>query len=237
MKLRDQLAHASRSCNAQRTVLPSVSLPELPCCCFCLYPLLGFAYFPRTDPGQFVINVKTPSGTRIELTEQYDQADGRTWSARVVPDGDLGMIVSNIGITPGLLRDLHPNSAPAHGLCAGEPERRSQDSAVTNTWTRVRGRLARDMPRGHDLFSIRRPGRCRAEPGHACADRCAGERVNSLRGLCRGAKTSRARSAELPGVSDVLIPQDMDYPVVASSISIASGPPGWGFPRKKWWTM
>ena len=35
-----------------------------------LYPLLGVAYFPRTDPGQFVINLKAPSGTRIELTEQ-----------------------------------------------------------------------------------------------------------------------------------------------------------------------
>ena len=31
--------------------------------------LLGVAYFPRTDPGQFVINVKAPSGTRIEITE------------------------------------------------------------------------------------------------------------------------------------------------------------------------
>ena len=37
---------------------------------FALYPLLGVAYFPRTDPGQFVINLKAPSGTRIEMTEQ-----------------------------------------------------------------------------------------------------------------------------------------------------------------------
>jgi hydrophobic/amphiphilic exporter-1 (mainly G- bacteria), HAE1 family len=36
-----------------------------------LTPFLGVAFFPRTDPGQFVINVKAPSGTRIELTNQY----------------------------------------------------------------------------------------------------------------------------------------------------------------------
>ena len=35
-----------------------------------LYPLIGQAYFPRTDPGQFVISVKAPSGTRLELTDQ-----------------------------------------------------------------------------------------------------------------------------------------------------------------------
>ncbi len=33
-------------------------------------PLLGRAYFPRTDPGQFIVNVKMPSGTRIEVSNQ-----------------------------------------------------------------------------------------------------------------------------------------------------------------------
>ena len=36
-----------------------------------LIPLLGVAFFPRTDPGQFVINIKAPTGTRLELTDQY----------------------------------------------------------------------------------------------------------------------------------------------------------------------
>ena len=29
-----------------------------------LLPFLGVAYFPRTDPGQFVINLKAPTGTQ-----------------------------------------------------------------------------------------------------------------------------------------------------------------------------
>src|SRR3984893_4514663 len=37
---------------------------------FALYPMLGVSFFPRTDAGQFVINLKAPTGTRIELTDR-----------------------------------------------------------------------------------------------------------------------------------------------------------------------
>ncbi len=47
-----------------------------------LYPLIGKSYFPRTDPSQFVINVKAPSGTRLELTDQFIGASGATSCAR-----------------------------------------------------------------------------------------------------------------------------------------------------------
>src|ERR1019366_10657718 len=36
-----------------------------------LFPLLGVAFFPRTDPGQFLINVKAPTGSRLEFTDRY----------------------------------------------------------------------------------------------------------------------------------------------------------------------
>ena len=32
------------------------------------YPMLGVAFFPRTDAGQFVMNIKLASGSRIEMT-------------------------------------------------------------------------------------------------------------------------------------------------------------------------
>ena len=37
----------------------------------CSFPFLGRAYFPRTDPGQFVIDVRMPSGTRLEVSNEY----------------------------------------------------------------------------------------------------------------------------------------------------------------------
>ncbi len=38
-----------------------------------LYPFIGEAYFPRTDPSQFVVNLKAPTGTHIEMTDQLVQ--------------------------------------------------------------------------------------------------------------------------------------------------------------------
>ena len=64
-----------------------------------LFPFMGLSFFPRTDPGQFVINIKAPSGTRLELTDKYIarvEEDIRS----AIPSDELGMIVSNIGITP-----------------------------------------------------------------------------------------------------------------------------------------
>jgi multidrug efflux pump subunit AcrB len=73
-------------------------------------PFLGRAYFPRTDPGQFIVNVKMPSGTRIEVSNE-DIGKVEAVIRQVVSPADLGMIVSNIGITPDLSAIYTPNSA------------------------------------------------------------------------------------------------------------------------------
>src|ERR1051326_3968559 len=46
-----------------KPVATTVGLVGISIFCLALYPLLGLAFFPRTDPGQFVINYKAPSGT------------------------------------------------------------------------------------------------------------------------------------------------------------------------------
>src|SRR6202007_1312136 len=68
---------------------------------FGIFPFLGRAYFPRTDPGQFVINVRMPSGSRLEVSNDYI-ARVETIIRSVVKPSDLGMIVSNIGVYPDL---------------------------------------------------------------------------------------------------------------------------------------
>ena len=74
-----------------------------------LYPLLGVAFFPRTDPGQFVINVKAPTGSRLEVTNEYI---GRMENdiREVIGKDELQMIVSNIGLTPDLSSIYTSNS-------------------------------------------------------------------------------------------------------------------------------
>src|SRR5579859_2111275 len=77
-----------------------------------LYPMIGKAYFPRTDPSQFVMSIKAPSGTRLEITDQLvGQVEDLVRS--VVPKRDLKIIVSNIGTTPGFNSILNPNSCPS----------------------------------------------------------------------------------------------------------------------------
>src|SRR5580692_7648279 len=66
-----------------------------------LFPFLGRAYFPRTDPGQFVIDVRMPSGTRLEVSNDYI-AKVEKIIRSVVKPSDLDMIVSNIGVYPDL---------------------------------------------------------------------------------------------------------------------------------------
>ncbi len=47
-----------------------------------IYPLLGVAFFPRTDAGQFTINLKVPTGTRIESHRDYVAKSGGLGPAR-----------------------------------------------------------------------------------------------------------------------------------------------------------
>ncbi len=65
------------------------------------FPFLGRAYFPRTDPGQFVINVRMPAGTRLEVSNDYI-AKIENIVRTVVRPADLDMVVSNIGVYPDL---------------------------------------------------------------------------------------------------------------------------------------
>jgi multidrug efflux pump subunit AcrB len=64
-------------------------------------PFVGRAYFPRTDPGQFIINVRMPSGSRLEVSNDYI-AHVENIIRSVVRPGDLDMVVSNIGVYPDL---------------------------------------------------------------------------------------------------------------------------------------
>jgi multidrug efflux pump subunit AcrB len=64
-------------------------------------PFLGRAYFPRTDPGQFVINLRMPAGTRLEVSNDYVARVEQIIRSTVNP-ADMDMIVSNIGVYPDL---------------------------------------------------------------------------------------------------------------------------------------
>jgi hydrophobic/amphiphilic exporter-1 (mainly G- bacteria), HAE1 family len=174
-----------------------------------LYPLLGKAYFPRTDPGQFVINIKCPSGTRIELSDKYI-AQVEDEIRQVIPEHDLGMIVSNIGITPDLSAIYTSNSSmdTAFVQVSLKEDHRLGSYAYM---ARVRRKLQRDMPflstyfqAGGLVDSVINQGLPAPIDVQVSSNDLnqAYDIASGIAGQVKGLKN----------VSDVLIPQNLRYP-------------------------
>ena len=115
-----------------------------------LFPFMGRAYFPRTDAGQFVINVKMPSGTRLELSNDYiARVEGII--REVIPKSDLNMIVSNIGITHGPSTIYSSNSTMDTAFVQVSLKEGHKRSSFVYM-DRVRAKLSREMPQLSTYF-------------------------------------------------------------------------------------
>jgi len=174
-----------------------------------LYPLLGLSFFPRTDPGQFVINVKAPSGTRIELADEYVahiEQDIRT----VIPEKDLGMIVSNIGTAPGFSAIYSSNSGP-HTAFIQVSLNRGHSKSSFAYMSLVRSKLHEDLPEISTYFQTGGLVDAVVNLGlPAPIDiQVSG---NDLKEASAAAAVLAKKIRGLDGVGDVLIPQDVDYP-------------------------
>ncbi|HBZ70548.1 MAG TPA: AcrB/AcrD/AcrF family protein, partial [Deltaproteobacteria bacterium] len=79
------------------------------------YRFLGTELFPRTDAGQFIINLRTPRGSRIEVTESFCERIEAV-IREVIPKEDLEMVVSNLGLVPDFSALYSPNAASDSGF-------------------------------------------------------------------------------------------------------------------------
>ena len=174
-----------------------------------LFPFVGRAYFPRTDPGQFVINVKAPSGTRLEVSDKYIAQVERDIRS-VIPKSDLEMIVSNIGITPDLSAIYTSNSAMDTAFVQINL-REDHKVGSYEYMERVREKLASDLPQlsiylqaGGLVDSVVNQG-LPAPLDIQVSDNNLDEGYGIARKLALQLKGSKL-------VSDVLIPQAIDFP-------------------------
>jgi multidrug efflux pump subunit AcrB len=180
-----------------------------------LYPFVGQAYFPRTDPGQFVVQIKAPSGTRLEVTDKYmGQVEADIES--VIPKGELKMIVSNIGITADLSAIYTTNSA-MHTAFVQVNLAEDHKVGSYEYMERVRRKLANDMPflstyflAGGLVDSVVNQG-LPAPLDVQVSDNDLEEGYGIARKIALQLKGSKQ-------VSDVLIPQDINYPGLALNI-------------------
>jgi multidrug efflux pump subunit AcrB len=176
-----------------------------------LFPLLALSFFPRTDAGMFVINLKAPSGSRLSVTEA-EVAKAEALIRQVVPAEDLRMVLSNIGMTPDFSAIYTPNSAE-HTAFIQVALKDEHKGGSYEYMAKVKRVLAEQMPELNTYFQ-------------------SGGLVDAVLNLGlpapidvqvsgsnmeRSHKTAVDLAAEiqkLPGVADVYIPQDIDYPAL-----------------------
>jgi hydrophobic/amphiphilic exporter-1 (mainly G- bacteria), HAE1 family len=180
-----------------------------------LYPFLGVSFFPRTDPGQFVINLKAPSGTRVEFTEDYVK-QVEDIIRGIVPADELQIIVSNIGITTDFSAIYTPNSA-SHTAFLQVSLKEGHKIGSYEYMRRVREQLSQKLPQLSTYFQSGGLVDAVINLGlPAPIDvQVSG---NDLGKVYAVAKQLSGPIRRLRGVSDVLIPQDIDYPALELDI-------------------
>ncbi len=174
-----------------------------------LFPLMGMSFFPRTDSGQFVINVKAPSGTRLEVTDQYIaqvEQDIRS----VIPPKDLQMIVSNIGITPGF-EAIYTSNSTMNTAFVDVSLNKGHSKSSLAYMNLVRAKLHGDLPQLSTYFQSGSLVDAVVNLGLPAPIDIQVEGQNMDKDYATAASLA-AQIRNLKGVSDVLIPQDLDYP-------------------------
>ncbi len=180
-----------------------------------LYPLIGQAYFPRTDPSQFVINLKAPTGLRLELTAQLVEKVEHL-VREIVPAEDLKIIVSNIGVTPGFSSIYTPNSGPHTAFVQVGLQEHHRLSSF-EYMRRMRERILRDLPQLNAYFQTGGLVDAILNLGMPAPLDIQVSGMD-LEAVHRTAIQIAQKARALRGVSDVLVPQDVDYPALKLDI-------------------
>ncbi len=179
------------------------------------FPFLGRAYFPRTDPGQFIINVRMPSGTRLEVSDQYIARVEKIIREEVRPK-DLDMVVSNIGVYPDLSSIFTSNASMDTAFVQASLK---QDSSIGSYeyMQRVRERLSREMP---ELTTYFQAGGLIDGVINQGLPAPIDVQVSSMdmEGSYQLAEKLAAKMRALPNVSSTYIPQDVNYPGIQLNI-------------------
>jgi multidrug efflux pump subunit AcrB len=179
------------------------------------FPFIGRAYFPRTDPGQFIINVRMPSGTRLEVSNEYiAKVEGIIRG--VVKPRDLGMIVSNIGVYPDLSA-IYTTNASMDTAFVQTSLKEGSSVGSYEYMRRVQSALSRQMPELSTYFQA-----------GGLVDGVINQglpapidvqiKSNDMDSAFNLASQLAAKIQSMPNVSGVYIPQSVNYPGLALNI-------------------
>jgi hydrophobic/amphiphilic exporter-1 (mainly G- bacteria), HAE1 family len=183
---------------------------------FLLIPMVGVSFFPRSDAGQFVINVKAPTGTRIEVTNDYVKQVEEIVHQVVKPD-DLNTVVSNIGLMADLSALFTPNSG-MHTAFIQVGLKEDHKVSSFAYMAEVRRRIAIQLPQLRTYFQsgglvdavLNQGMPAPIDVQVSGMDLKTDDRI--AQDLAHQIRASK-------GVSDVYIPQDMDYPALQVNVN------------------
>jgi len=207
LKLYDRLVGLA----LRRPVVTLVSFGFLFLLSLAIFPLLGLSFFPRTDAGQFVINLKAPPGTRLSVTEG-EVAKVEALVRRVVSPKDLGMIVSNIGATPDFSAIYTTNSAMHTAFVQVSLKEEHKVGSYTYM-AQVKRRIEKELPELSAYFQSGGLVDAVLNLGLPAPIDVQVAGSNMEDAYATALKLS-SQIQEIHGVADVFIPQDIDYPAL-----------------------
>jgi multidrug efflux pump subunit AcrB len=176
-----------------------------------IYPFLGLAFFPRTDAGQFTINMKAPTGSRIELTEQYVKKIENLIRQNVAPR-DYKMTVSNIGVVNDF-SSLYTSNSGSYTATIQTALEDGHKISSFEYMDRVREAIARDFPDVRTFFQSGSMVDAILNSGMPAPIDVQVTGRNYPQDY-QTAQELAARIRQLPGVGEVYVPQDVDYPAL-----------------------
>jgi multidrug efflux pump subunit AcrB len=180
-----------------------------------VFPLIGTELFPKVDAGQFSIQMRAPSGTRIEKTESY-VTDVEQLIRQEIPSADLQMLISNTGVLYDWPAAYTPNAGPMDTSLMVQLTQQHSVSSIEYV-RRLRRMLREKFP--FLEFSFETGGLIRSAITFGLPSpinvQVEGNRLEVADGIAREIVQA---AAAVPGTADVRIAQRLDYPQLSLGI-------------------
>jgi len=176
-----------------------------------LYPRIGRELFPGMDVGQFTVNVRAPSGTRIEVSEKLVEQVERSIKDTIA-EQDLSMMISNIGVLLDWPAAYTPNAGPMDAFVLVQLTD-DRTKSIQDYVVELRERLNGEYP-GIE-FSFETGGMLTAALNFGLPSPINIQvEGNRLEVAGRIAQRLKWTCESVPGTADVRIQQKLDYPQI-----------------------